>query len=64
MKTLIQIMNCLESYIKKNFFNLPKTELSHDCKKVPGMHFLKEDQPVPEEEYATIYKEITRWQTL
>lgn len=64
MKTFIQIMNCLERYIKKNFFKLSETDLSHDCREVPEMQFLMEDKPVQEEEYAAIYKEITRWQTL
>jgi hypothetical protein len=68
MKTLKKIINCLENYIKNNFFNLPKTDISQDCEKLFGMDILTENEveekPIPVEEYVTNYKSTTRWQTL
>jgi hypothetical protein len=64
MKTLKKIIDCLESYIKKNFFNLPKTDISHDCEKVLGLNFLDENEKNSAEEYVTVYKNTTRWQTV
>ncbi|WP_372950365.1 hypothetical protein [Mariniphaga sp.] len=68
MKTLKKIINCLKSYIKKNFFNLPKTDISQDCEKVFGMNILTENEveakTIPVEEYVTCYNCTTRWQTL
>ena len=66
MKTFKKIINCLESYIKKNFFNLPKTDISQDCGKVLEMNFFDENKNENGmfEEYVTVYKNTTRWQTL
>jgi hypothetical protein len=64
MKTLKKIIDCLESYIKKNFFNLPKTDISHDCEKALGLKFLDENEKNSAEEYVTVYKNTTRWQTV
>ncbi|MGC9355905.1 MAG: hypothetical protein ACP5D9_18810 [Mariniphaga sp.] len=66
MKTLKKIIDCLESYIKKNFFNLPKTDISHGCEKMLEMNLFDENKNeyVTSEEYATVYKSTTRWQTL
>lgn len=68
MKTIKKMFNCLESYIKKNFFNLSKNDISQDCEKVFGMDILTENEaeeiPIPVEEYVNNYKSITRWQTL
>ena len=64
MKTFIKMINCLENYIKKNFFNLSKNNIYHDCEGLREMDFSAEDEHMPEEEYATIYKGVTRWQTL
>jgi len=30
MKTFIKMINCLENYIKKNFFNLSKNNIYHE----------------------------------
>lgn len=64
MKTFKKIINCLEAYIKKNFFNLPKTDIPHDCEKVLGLNFWDENEKNGAEEYATVYRSTTRWQTL
>ena len=64
MNTMIRIIKCLERYIKKNFFNLTETDISQDCEKIPGMNFPEEKEKISEEEYASLYKSITRWQTL
>ena len=68
MKTLIKMFNCLENYIKKNFFNLSKSDISQDCEKVFGMDSPieknTEEFPIPVEEYVSDYKSTTRWQTL
>lgn len=64
MKTFKKIINCLDAYIKKNFFNLPKTDIPHDCEKVLGLSFSDEKDETGAEEYVTVYKATTRWQTL
>jgi len=64
MKTFKKIITCLEAYIKKNFFNLPKTDIPHNCKKVPGGNFFDENEKTGTEEYVAVYKSTTRWQTL
>jgi hypothetical protein len=64
MKTFKKIINCLEAYIKKNFFNLPKVDIPLDCEKVPGINFFDENEKAGVEEYAAVYKSTTRWQTL
>lgn len=64
MKTFKKIINCLEAFIKKNFFNLPKTDIPQDCEKVIGLNFSEGNEKMATEEYATIYKSTTRWQTL
>ena len=64
MKTFKKIINCLEAYIKKNFFNISNADISQDCDKVLGMNLSDENEKTTTEEYATIYKNTTRWQTL
>ncbi|MBW6533865.1 MAG: hypothetical protein K0B11_02545 [Mariniphaga sp.] len=66
MKTLKKIINCLDSYIKKNFFNLQKTDISQGCEEVLGIHAFddKKAEEMPVEEYVSCYKNTTRWQTL
>lgn len=66
MKKLQKIMNCLEAYIKKNFFNLPKTDIPQDCEKVLGINFPdeNENEAMVAEEYVKNYNSTTRWQTL
>jgi hypothetical protein len=68
MKTIKKMFRCLKSYIKKNFFNLSKTDFPQDCEKVFGMDILNEKEkvelPIPVEEYVNNYKSTTRWQTL
>jgi hypothetical protein len=68
MKTIKKMFICLESYIKKNFFNLSKTDISQDCEKMFGMDILSENEveekTIPVEEYVSDYKSTTRWQTL
>ena len=68
MKTIKKMFNCLENYIKKNFFNLSKTDISQDCEKMFGRDLHNENDteeiPIPVEEYLTDYKSTTRWQTL
>ena len=66
MKTLKKIINCLENYIKKNFFNLSKTDISHNCEEALGINIFDDNKPeeIPVEEYVTNYKSTTRWQTL
>ncbi len=68
MKTIKKMFNSLESYIKKNFFNVSKTDISQDCEKVFGIDILTENEakevPIPVEEYVNNYKSTTRWQTL
>jgi len=68
MKTIKKMFDCLENYIKKNFFNLPKTDISQDCEKMFGMDILNEnkveEKSIPVEEYVNDYKSTTRWQTL
>ena len=62
MKTLKRIIICLENYIKKYFFNLSKTDISQECENVLEVNLF--DENVTSEEYATVYKNTTRWQTL
>lgn len=64
MKTFKKIIDCLEAYIKKNFFKLPKTDIPQDCKKILGLNFGDEKEKSGAEEYATVYRSTTRWQTL
>ena len=64
MKTFKKIINCLASYIKKNFFNLSKADIPHDCEKILGMNFIEENEKTAAEEYVAIYKNTTRWQTV
>ncbi|SHE80410.1 hypothetical protein SAMN05444274_102441 [Mariniphaga anaerophila] len=64
MKTLKKLMNCLDLYIKKNFFNLSKDDISQDCEDVIGINLSDENNNMPVEEYATVYRSATRWQTL
>jgi len=64
MKTFKKIINCLETYIKKNFFNLSEADINQDCEKVLKLNFIEEKDNVMVEEYTSSYKSTTRWQTL
>lgn len=64
MKSIIQILKCLNLSIKKKFFNLRKTDITHNCDEVPILRDLLEESHENEEEYIENYNTTTRWQTL
>ena len=59
MKQLKIVMNCMENIIKKNFFNLKKTDKNQSCKDVFKLNTGNEN-----EEYLNNYQSTTRWQTV
>lgn len=66
MNRVTTILNCVTNKIKKKFFKLEKSDISHACEELKKM--TDEIGSIEElkltEEYALKYNTTTRWQTL
>lgn len=66
MNKIKTFLNCVTVQIKKKFFNMKKSDISHACEKLNEM--VDEVTSIEElkhtEEYAYKYNATTRWQTL
>lgn len=66
MATVISFFKCVNSKLKKKFFNGQKSDIYHDCIEVLGMNtgVDSEKEKIEVEEYLKNYTATTRWQTL
>lgn len=66
MKRVKKMIQCLTSLIKKNFFNIEKTDINHNCKNAFSFDLNSGDlnSKKEAEEYLNNYKTTTRWQTV
>ncbi len=64
MKQLKKMMHCLETILKKNFFNVKIDDFPHDCELTFGFEKSDANKANEAEEYMDNYKATTRWQTV
>uniref|UniRef100_UPI003216B1C1 hypothetical protein n=1 Tax=uncultured Draconibacterium sp. TaxID=1573823 RepID=UPI003216B1C1 len=66
MKRVKMFLACLSKEIKKKFFKLESSDISHDCEKLKdvGYEINSSEDLKFIEEYILKYTTTTRWQTL
>lgn len=65
MKTMKRFFNCVRMLIKKNIFNIQKTDIYQECERALDFEDeITSESKMKTEEYLANYTVTTRWQTL